>query len=1082
MPLRVIPSAEDGLLNDSVIETLRTAVQAKGRAVLLLPSSAQALDVQRSLASLSGLAMAVRTTTISDWAKECWEVWGDGRALADSLTLNVLARQVIMDASDEERGTIRLSAGVVKLVARLVDQALPWLPLDECGRVLERRCAQQGLTHAETLLVGLAGALGRRLDDYGLVSRARAYVDLPRLCAETGAEVAPIVLAGHDRLIARERELVAALLERGVDVGLAIRPWWGAASGRMPFVVEQLGLQAQDCDVVRKRTAEGGTGGDRGIPFVLEPHANRDEHLSGLLRAIFRETLPSAGDGPVELLLATGPVAEAELVARRVCELVRESRGGQGGPVVVATPDVTRARRELLPKLAARGLRVRMQWPRSLRDTTAMQAFLSFARTVARLVELDKDWPEPVPGLDGMVPQLGAMDWWPPRELVDFLMSDVAHMTPARTWSLDARWRGNRLLTPGQVLENLQAERDVSPAVARATAELLRGRMGSAASKLLAPYVCGAEPPRGDAADEARAVLQAVLRIAGALRELGVTADPSVDGAVSLQELVSLCEWAADGMRMAGRLEMGVPDGGVEVLLMDLGEAGQLRPASAYALVVAGCTTAEQPVGQRESLLETLLAELEIEPVVDAMEAARSSFHALLSVPRKKVLFEYALSDDDGKETYPSVMLSEALAVYGIVLGSKDEAESPEAHGVVVRRRVETDLSKNRSLCGERPKKLKQDEPLPAGRLTDSSQRLVFVPQEGRAPVQGGKPVLSASQIETYLDCPYKWFSLRRLRLGNVDAGHGGMEMGTFAHRVLEKTHGRLYLRALDADTPEFDEEALRELGEVHLTEHVAGSRVEESNLEAAQTMLGTEFDLHQQHMYMVKTPRLAQQLLVAHDSAQRAQERQLKEDLLGVLEYEKGILQGFEPRLFEWSFGRHGDLVEYAGAYLTGTVDRIDVSPSGLAVIVDYKHKSPIGFAAEYDALQDGVLDGVRLPNRVQSLIYVQVVRRAFAGRLRLVGTVYLATKSPYALAGCADENVADLVFGRITSKREERVCVPSTPEGEPGMEELLCKTEELVAEQVRQMMAGNVEARPRDRRSCDFCPVSQCERRIAR
>ena len=78
--------------------------------------------------------------------------------------------------------------------------------------------------------------------------------------------------------------------------------------------------------------------------------------------------------------------------------------------------------------------------------------------------------------------------------------------------------------------------------------------------------------------------------------------------------------------------------------------------------------------------------------------------------------------------------------------------------------------------------------------------------------------------------------------------------------------------------------------------------------------------------------------------------------------------------------------------------------------------------------------------------------------------------------------ENVADLVFGRITSKREERVCVPSTPEGEPGMEELLCKTEELVAEQVRQMMAGNVEARPRDRRSCDFCPVSQCERRIAR
>ena len=259
--------------------------------------------------------------------------------------------------------------------------------------------------------------------------------------------------------------------------------------------------------------------------------------------------------------------------------------------MVVATPDVTRARRELLPKLAARGLRVRMQWPRSLRDTTAMQAFLSFARTVAHLIELDKSWPEPVPGLAGMVPQLGEMDWWPPRELVDFLMSDLAHMTPAQAWSQAARWRGNRLLTPGQVLENLQAEKDVSPAVARATAELLRGRIGSAASKLLAPYVCGAEPPRGDAADEARAALQAVLRIAGTLRELGVTADPSVAGAVSLRELVSLCEWAADSMQVAARLEVGVPDGGTQVLLMDLGEAGRLRPASAYALVVTGCTT-----------------------------------------------------------------------------------------------------------------------------------------------------------------------------------------------------------------------------------------------------------------------------------------------------------------------------------------------------------------------------------------------------------------------------------------------------------------------------------------------------------
>ena len=182
---------------------------------------------------------------------------------------------------------------------------------------------------------------------------------------------------------------------------------------------------------------------------------------------------------------------------------------------------------------------------------------------------------------------------------------------------------------------------------------------------------------------------------------------------------------------------------------------------------------------------------------------------------------------------------------------------------------------------------------------------------------------------------------------------------------------------------------------------------------------------------------------------------------------------------MFEWRFGAGDDLVEYAGAYFTGTVDRIDVSPHGTAVILDYKHKGVSGFANEYDALQEGVLEGTAVPRRVQSLIYAQVVRRAFEGRLRLVGTVYLATKSPHALAGAASENVVDLVFGKVSNQRLPRVSVPDAGN---GMDDILDRTEELVAEQVRQMMTGNIEARPRDKKSCDFCPVMQCERRMMR
>ena len=868
-----------------------------------------------------------------------------------------------------------------------------------------------------------------------------------------------VVVAGFASMRRADRELVRALSEL-TEVTLVANVCDGPASMQVDRLLSWF----------------GGTPTMEGCPAGAE--VVRAPQLSRLLDALFSDdqlTLPS--DGAIELLLPAGPVAEAQSVARRVERLV--ARDGAKS-IVVAVPDVARARRELLPKLSARRIPVRMGWSTALLDCPSAQAFFAFAHTVAELAELDATWPEPIEGLEGPVAQLGDMSWWPPRHLTDFLLSDIAHVDAPQAWWTDASWRGNRLLTPARVLAMLQSERDTSPAVARATAELLRGRIGTAASKLLLPYVEALGQPDGgldEHADEARAVLQAILQLAGSLRELGVTADPSVEGSVTLAQLVEIAEWAADGMSVMTRMQTEGLEGLPLVTVTTVGSAARLAPGSVDALVVMGLTTAEQGIGAGDDLLQALLELLGVEPEADPMAEARASFKALVSVPRRHLVLERVTHDADSKETYPSVMLSELLAACGIPASADfEEVTLPKES------QPETRLGANLSLTGVGPASAVACDPAPAGLLTEASRGQVFVPQEGSEMLPGGKPVLSASQIETYLECPYKWFSLRRLRLGTVDAGHGGMEMGTFAHRVLEVTHRELLARALEAQMPGVPRERLLAQIEADPAVHVPGSRVDEASLEAARAALDLEFDLHQQHMYMVRRPRLAQQLLVAHDSSDRAQEDQLRQDLLSSLAYQTGILQGFEPRLFEWSFGRGGQLVPYAGAYFTGTVDRIDVSPHGTAVIVDYKHKSPNGFAAEYDALQEGVLEGERLPNRVQSLVYAQVVRRAFEGRLRLVGSVYLSTKSPHALAGVADANVADLVFGHISSKRLERVAVPGGSDSDDGMQALLDRTEELVAEQVKQMMAGNVEAHPRDAHSCDFCPVMQCERRVAR
>ena len=1070
MSLFVIPTAEERLVGAPVIEALRDGVERAGSAVLLVPSFAQALDAQRTLAAERGLALAVTTTTPAAWVGERWEVWGDGRALVGGAELSVLAREALATAAPEERGPIEPSVGVAEVLANLVGSAAPWLPLDADGSVCEDACKRAGLTEAETRLVGIAGSVRSLLAERGLVSRAEASALVPGLLHDAGACVPPVVVAGYTAMGRADRELARAL-GAITSVTVVVPTCEGAASSQARSLIAWLSDEA-GAHVIAARCSHA-------------PVA-RAEELSQLLASLFGEVETSVEPtGAVELLLPAGPVAEAELVARHVELLVRREGYGR---VVVAVTDMARARRELVPKLAARGLPVRFVSSTALLDCPAAQAFFGYARTVAHLAELAATWPGPVEGVDGPVPQLGDMSWWPPRELSDFLLSDIAHVETARAWGADAFWRGNRLLTPARLLEMLQSERDTSAPVARATAELLRGRMGTAASKLLAPFVEGmgeaigplgehGSSLSGERADEARAVLQAILQLAGTLRELGITADPTVTGSVTLSELVEMAAWAAQYVTVRQRAQSGPVDGGPLVTLMGHGEASRLASGSVDALVACGLTSAERSIAAGDDLLRALLEQLGIEPKADPMASARTEFRALVAVPRHRLVLERALHDADSRVTYPSAMLSELLASYGIPASAK------YGHITLPKdTRPETDLAPNLATRGGRAPAGLPCDPAPAGRLTRASQACVFVPQDGRLPLPGDRPVLSASQVETYLDCPYKWFSLRRLRLGTVDAGHGGMEMGTFAHRVLEVTHRELLARALEAQTPGVTRDELLAEVEAGPARCTARSRIGEGNLDEAREVLDAEFTRHQQHMYMAKRPRGNLQLLVAHDSSERAQEDQLREDLHSSLAYQTRILQGFEPRLFEWGFGRRGDLVEYAGAYFTGTVDRIDVSPHGTAVIIDYKHKSPAGFAAEYDALQDGVLEGERLPNRVQSLIYAQVVRRAFEGQLNLVGSVYLSTRSPHALAGVADDNIVDLVFGRISSQRRPRVGVPRAEGGGSGMDALLDRTEELVAEQVRQMLAGNVEARPRDVRSCEFCPVMQCERRVAR
>ena len=1084
MPLSLVTTKDERLVCPEAAGLLRASLARGGRATLLVPSFAQALDAQRELAAAGGLSLGVTVTTPVAWAQERWEVWGDGRRLVDDASRDVLARRVLSRAAARPGSSLRDTPGTAALLADLARAGLPWL----VGAP-----APDGVTEAERELVGLLSNYDAELVSAGLVETCEVMSGLPRILADAGA-AGDIVCAGFDEM---DRALCDMLsgLARTCDVSVVLATGESPAYARSQALLEELGSRGGSVRAV----------GEGEAPVPMERSAELNELLGTIFSPVSEPVTPT---GAVRLLLPAGPSAEPELVAREVTSLAASGVRD----VVLVAPDPARAWRELSARLIARGASVRAQLSVPLSSLECGRAYLEFVETVALLDDLSRTWPEATPVPEA--PRAGTvrvtladMSWWPPRPLSDFLVSRISHLDAARARELDRQWRGNRLLTPPAVLDCLQSERDVSREVAAATRELLRGRLGSAASKLLSSFVQGEGVDAPEAA-EAAGVLSTVLGVAKSLKELGLTADPSEDGHVTLAELVGVARDVLSRSRVPLRLELG-PQGRpcCRVRLVDARTAARMAPCSADALVLLGQTSTESAVDAPDDVRSALLEAYGVEAAPSAMDAARAQFAAALRVPRKTLVVERALFGADGKPCYPSVMLVELQACYGI----EADAKARDIRGVLGEKNVlgrsEAPVGENVSASGLGPVSDGRETPSPAGVIDASERACVSPPLEGFS-AEDSRPILSASQIESYLECPYKWFSLRRLRLQDSDAGFTGAEMGTFAHRVLELARTETLARAVErelgtselADMRAADSRAMwarpyaarvEELvghAQTSPTMRLAGSAIDDlTALEETREVLLGEFEEHLVHQYQLeKGVRPQMQALVAHSAQQMGRVAGLRGDLSSLLDFELQALMGFEPRFFEWRFGGKDDVVEYGGVRITGTVDRIDVDSHGQAVVIDYKHKPDAGFAREYDALPKGGGDGsFSMPRRVQSLIYGQIVRRAFPD-LKVRGAVYLCTRGSHAIAGAVDENVVDNVFGSnpLTNQRRARVSVPRAQsygrDDEAGFEALLDACEEAVGKAVGRLLAGDIEANPIDAEACSFCPVLNCERRL--
>ncbi len=1014
--------------SDDVISAVRSELTplctAGASPVVLLPSSTLASHFRRAFAD-SSCALGTIVSTFTSWIKDRWELLGDSRHLVSAMErklLLALAYNEVRErahgdecASVEERALeeekelpFDLSPGVIDLLAQLAEEALP-----DLLAVDTLRADEVGLSDAECVVLGIMQRYAELLEEESLCEFSQASAELTVILSGTpmqgqGALVQePLILACFDTLSLPLEKFSAALAQTG--------------------------------EVMRF---------DDGCRAVSTT-TTRAEELTELLNRLGDDTgvytEPLSPTGAVRFLLPAGRYAAGRLISDCICEQVTSERkraveeGREALPVAVTAKDPRALFEDIADDLALCGITAAVRTKRPFANTAFGRAFLS-------LLAFEFD------------------DEFTVVQASDFALSPFSGIDREVACELDASWRGDRTIARNHMERDLAGESSVVTSLL----EVLKDRNIEAALKQFELKTLQRADFNATFLDEQLAAIRCAQAFSETCERVGTTL---LDQRELLAQLPvgsnirtmgandgDLRKEADDNHLYDATLKTSVDD--PDVLFLTQAEAANLDTCSCTTIVLCDLVESAYPIRANEDAASLLLEKLDLAQESDPLTLARRQFFRVLSCARDVVVCERILNTVDADEAYPAVMLEELLDCYRSL--AQDVSSDDEPGGlpnclVPFRKTAgEEKLHLNLSL-GDRASRaqLSQQDGSLAGQTWDipetgviTLQARYIVPRSSeRDPLK-----LSPSAIESYLECPYKWFAQRRLRLNELDAGCGPLEMGSFAHEVLECFY------------KQFQDKGY--------------TKVDAENLSRAQDLIQDIFEQHleRQTEQNGKRSRRGQNKLIPCTKLEEAEVGDLERQLVNYLEDEVNLLPGYTPTRFEFNFG-NDEVFEYAGIRLNGTIDRIDVNDRGQAVIIDYKGS----LSNAYDLATASALpqaDDLPEPHKVQALIYAQVARRLLG--LDVVGAVYVSYGRNREIHGAFDSTV--LGPSDLLGIKESRSAVPgeaSETFETNSFSQLVDNVEAGIAAAAQSLAQGNVMPCPHGDDACKYCPVLTCERR---